>query len=115
MILRLKDGRKFCVSDKYDFEELLLMELGDDSLDYFQKILDEETAEIREAVYDDPFRFCGGECDKIYSMQEHYETALADIQESLQEIYADHASLKRPHNLGAIRELLAEIEKRKIQ
>lgn len=72
----LINGKIENIHDGNDFARMLGEKLGDDAERYFRE---------NWLIYDDfnPYDFCPGECDRTDEMQEHFESVLSDIRDSV--------------------------------
>ncbi len=70
----------FCENEER-FALILEEKLGVEAADCFREIIGKTGTETDSIYYR-----CGGECDKVYQVQENCDRALSDIRESLLEI-----------------------------
>ena len=87
-------GKPITVFDEADFARILRVRLGDDAERYFNGILNGWEKEE-----------CGGECDRTYELQDHYETVIRDASDALFEL-ANRVHVKHKDE---IREQIVEI------
>ena len=64
--------------DRYDFARMLDDKLGQDAGDYCRDLIGDLREEILDDVEKDPTKYCLGECDNLFRLQEHYQRAIQD-------------------------------------
>lgn len=64
-----------------DFAVTLRETLGDDAERFFREALAAKATEAPD--YNNPYKYCLGECDKVFETQEHYENILHEVQDYL--------------------------------
>ena len=90
-------GKVETIWDEQDFARMLREKLGSDAEMYFNNALDPEA--LYDAVYarvsENPLKYvCSGECEKTYSLQEHYENELKGIELEARELYKCYMTKK---------------------
>lgn len=71
------------------FYDLLERKIGRDAVDYLKEFLDDfQQKKIDNGI-------CVGECDALYKQQEHYETAIKDALEIIDERFNRHPKRKK--------------------
>lgn len=79
------------------FARLLDERLGYDAAEYFR----ERGKNLKEEIWDefakDPLWYCTGECDKVYDVQEQFESKLDSVMVKLRELYAHLSKLTMEH------------------
>lgn len=103
------DGAPRLIMGEDDFIDLIREKLGDDAVAAYNHFAELRAEEVREDATHHHEKYCVGECDRLFRQQEYYESELSDIEDEARAIYNDHASMKRPHNLDAIRNLVKHI------
>lgn len=88
------------------FLRLVDEQMGPDAAMYIEDMMSEQEELARQLIQENPRKYCNGECDKLYGMQEHYTDMLKELAEDIAAIYSDHLSLRRPHHLDAIARVL---------
>ena len=80
-------GKPVYITDDYDFADILRNEISDDARDYFLEGLNAEEDIAYGLLAENPLKYCNGECDKLYSLQEYYENILSDIRDIAFSVY----------------------------
>ena len=77
-VLKIRD-KPVTIYDEADFARILRDELGDDAERYYREILNGWSRDQEEHE-------CCGECDRVYELQQHFESVLEDALNAMSEI-----------------------------
>jgi len=90
-------GSTEVVFDDEQFARLLDERLGYDAGEYFRERIKDLKEDIWDEFVKDPLKYCTGECDKVYDVQEQFENKLDSVKDKLQELYAYLQKLTTEH------------------
>lgn len=85
--LLIIEGKPNTIFDDEQFARLLDERLGYDVGEYFRERIKDLKEDILDEFAKDPLKYCAGECDKVYDVQEQFENKLDSVKEKLQELY----------------------------
>ena len=82
-------GKVETIYDNRDFARMLYEKLGSDAENYFLQQTDPDTVLDDLDLTDDEIllKWCSGECDKVQSTQEHYQSILTEIKALADAVY----------------------------
>lgn len=96
MVQLLVNGKLENVIDRFDFARLVRQELGSDAGDYMQGLETDIQDEAVENIHKNAMKYCTGECDHVFRVQEHFENVISEALEALEECFEEVDKTRKP-------------------
>lgn len=103
-------GRPETLFNTEDFARILDEKLGPDAAKYFRETLENCLEECEEKISENPLKYCSGECDKLYELERHYQTAIKDALDELRGYYKEQVKLSKPQKLFRLANVIRALD-----